>query len=120
MFASCVLRLPPGPSHLRPLCSKTGHARANTNTIIPITLAHTSNETAPSVSSARLSDHGLRSRSNIVALTTWSVVVVVWVGAVYCVIGTHWLAMILRAAADDSIQPMNADAAPVALPLVTS
>src|SRR5271166_2885124 len=109
MFASCSLRPPPGPSQLRPLCSKTGQARMNTNTIIPITHAHTSNETAPSVSSARLSDHGLRSRSSI-DLT----------GLGLYLIGIHWLAMILRAAAEASIQPMNADAAPVALPLVTS
>ena len=32
----------------------------------------------------------------------------------------HWVLMILRAAADLSIQPMKAEAAPVALPLVTS
>ena len=35
-------------------------------------------------------------------------------------IGSHCVEMIFCAAADFSIQPMNAEAAPVALPLVTS
>ena len=36
-FAICVSRLPPGPSQLRPLCSKIGHARIATNTTIATT-----------------------------------------------------------------------------------
>src|SRR5580700_10433179 len=63
MFASCVSRVPPGNSQLRPLCSKIGHARTPTNTIIVITQTPTSNETAPSTRSARLSDQGWRSHS---------------------------------------------------------
>ena len=119
MFAICVCRLPPGPSQLRPLCSKIGHARIPTNTIIAITHTPTSNDTAPSVRSARWSGQGLRSRSNIVDLTG-SVSSYGFDVSAYWVIGIHWLEMILRAAAEASIQPMNADAAPVALPLVTS
>ena len=96
----------------------------NTNTTIPITHAHTSNDNRAerelgAVVGPWVAESIQHRRSDLPG----SVAVVVRVGPVYllyCVIGTHWLEMILRAAADDSIQPMNADAAPVALPLVTS
>src|SRR5271166_2204934 len=63
MFPISVSRLPPGPSQLRPLWAKTGHARIPTNTTIAITHAPTSSETPPSTRSARRSGQGSRSRA---------------------------------------------------------
>jgi hypothetical protein len=77
-----------------------------TKTIIATTSAHTSNDTAPSVRSARWSGHGWRRRSSTCCSAQ--------------LIGSHCVEMIFLAAADFSIQPMNAEAAPFALPLVTS
>ncbi len=130
MVAICVFRSPPGPSQPRPLCAKTGQARTPTNATIAITIAPTRSETAPSVRSARLSGHGLRSRLITAQITlqglrsfcsqlkTHSGVACDWYWAQ--VIDIHWLSMILRAAFDCVIQLMNDPTKPWAAPRVTS
>ena len=52
-------------NHYRPLCWNDGHARTATKTIISTITSRTTDASAPSVRSARRSDHGSLSRSSI-------------------------------------------------------
>ncbi len=104
MFAISSSRLPPGPSQLSPLCSKIGHARTPTKTTIATTPTPTSNDTAPSVTLGAVVGPGIAKALQHLAQ----------------LIEIHCVSMIFFAAAEWSIQPMNADAAPLARPLVTS
>ena len=86
------------------MCWKIGHARTATKTIIATTPTPISNDTAPSVTLGAVVGPGLAQTLQHLAQS----------------IGIHWLLMIFLAAAEESIQPMNAEAAPLARPLVTS
>ncbi len=57
MFRICSSTLPPAPNQCSPLCANDGHAWTNTKASIATTSASTTHASAPSMSSARRSDH---------------------------------------------------------------
>src|ERR1700733_10518605 len=65
MRLTSVSKSPPPSTQLSPLCWKIGQDLVKTNTTIATTPTPISNDTAPSIRSARWSGHGFRSRSII-------------------------------------------------------